>query len=352
LWQNIVVQINSAPFFHPFNATIMKKHILPMAALLLGIASCTKNESAEIFSSSSEPAAALKPSGTLPSSITLAEPDLFPEGVVYDKFTSRFYVSSVSRGDVGTVNAAGNYEVFIDDPALIATTGLEIDAARKLLYVANSPGSVGIYTLTGERIRMVDLASLTPGLPVFINDIALDAQGDAYVTNSFGSIIYKISTDGTASIFFRDPGFAPAPGQFGFNGIEYGTDHGGYLLVAYSAANQIIKIPIGDTDAASVVSLNASLAGPDGLLLSKDGKQLIVVNNAGGGEGKVLSFTTTDSWQSGTLGSSFSTGAVFPTTATSDGKDVFVLYAYLNRRAVGQSMFTIRKVPISMAHPF
>lgn len=329
------------------NFKIMKQIIIPLALVAL-VASCSKTENIEDFTALNENISSLSAKTILPSAITFTEPNLFPEGVVYDKFNQRFYVSSVARGDVGIVTADGSYEVFIDDPALTATTGLEIDAARKLLYVANSPGSVGIYDLrTGDRITLVDLAALTPGTTTFINDIALDPQGNAYVTNSFGSIIYKISTDGTASIFFQDPRFTTGPGQFGFNGIEYGNSHGGYLLVAYTVANQVIKIPLSDFSAAAAIDLDAPLAGPDGLLLSTDEKELIVVNNAGGGQGKVLSFTTTDKWQSGTLNSTYNTGPVFPTTATTDGKEVFVLYAYLNRRMVGQSEFTIQNIPLA-----
>jgi hypothetical protein len=71
--------------------------------------------------------------------------------------------------------------------------------------------------------------------------------------------------------------------------------------------------------------------GPNGLLLSNNGKQLIVVNNAGGMQGKVLSFESNDTWDTGKLTNTFETGEVFPTTATAYKKEVFVLYAYLNK---------------------
>ena len=228
--------------------------------------------------------------------INFTSQNLFPEGVVYDPFNDRFYVSSVTTGDIGIVTSDGNYTPFITDPALTATTGLEIDKARKLLYVSNSPGSVGVYDInSGERINFINLASLVPGARVFVNDIALDPQGNAYVTNSLSPVIYKITPDGIATIFFQEPALALAPGQFGFNGIEYGN--GGYLLVSYTNNNQIIKIPVSEPSVYSVVTLNAALNRPDGLLLSKDGKQLIVVNNAGGGAGMVLSFATDDKWE-------------------------------------------------------
>ena len=277
--------------------------------------------------------------------LVFTQENLFPEGVVYDKFNNRFYVSSTTRGDIGIVGADGSYTPFITDPALIGTTGLEIDEARKLLYVSNSSaGSVGIYDInTGERVNFIDLKPLSPGARFFINDIALDPQGNAYVTNSRTPVIYKISVDGTASIFYQDAAFATT--GFGFNGIEYGNQKGGFLLVAYSVNNQVVRFPIGNPAGYNIVALNAPLAGPDGLLLSKNGKDLIVVSNAGGGNGRVTTFTSNNKWESGVSVNNFETGAVFPTTATTTGKSVFVLYAYLNRRAVGQSVYTIKQVP-------
>ena len=88
------------------------------------------------------------------------------------------------------------------------------------------------------------------------------------------------------------------------------------------------------------------LACPDGLLLSNNGKHLIVVDNAGGGEGKVISFTSKDMWETGTATGTFITGPVFPITATTDGKNVYVLYAYLNKRSEGHSKYIIKHIPL------
>ena len=316
-----------------------------IAACIL-LAACTKTTTNEQInhqhSTIDETSAAGKKQAA--QDINFTETNLFPEGVVYDKFNDRFYVSSTTRGDIGIVKN-GSYTPFITDPALTSTTGLEIDESRKLLFVSNSTdGSVGIYDInTGERVNFIDLKPLLPNVPMFLNDIALDPQGNAYVTNSRFPVIYKISTDGTASIFYQDAAFATT--GFGFNGIEYGSNGGGYLLVAYSVNNQVVKFPISDPSAYNIVALDATLAGPDGLLLSKNGKDLVVVNNAGGGNGKVILFNSTNQWASATTRSTFETGPVFPTTATTNGKNVYVLYAYLNRRAVGQSAFTIKLIP-------
>ncbi len=314
-------------------------YLLGMLTILL-LGSCTRsndviNELKDIWSK--------KNGDQTVQQINFTEENLFPEGVVYDPSNNRFYVSSTVNGDIGIVTPDGSYTPFITDAALTSTTGLEIDKARKRLYVSNSTSGVGVYnTGTGDRIYWVDLAGLLPGAPIFINDIALDPQGNAYVTNSLSPVIYKITPDGTASIFLQEPDLALQPGQFGLNGIEYGQ---GYLLAAFTAKNQIIKIPLNEPANFSVVQLNATLNGPDGLLLSKNGKQLIVVNNAGGAEGSVKSFTSANNWGNATETESFITGAVFPTTATSNGRNVYVLYTYLHKTATGQSVFTIQRVP-------
>ncbi|WP_132051249.1 SMP-30/gluconolactonase/LRE family protein [Pseudocnuella soli] len=330
----------------------MKQMSLALAATLL-LASCSREAQQSEITTAAETLSAAKKKATTAQRIDFTQTNLFPEGVVYDPFNNWFYVSSLTRGDIGIVKTDGSYTTFIDDPALVATNGLELDAARKRLLVTNNVGGVGAYDLrTGQRLWYADLAALAPGAPLFINDVALDPQGNAYVTNSASPIIYKITPDGQASIFFQSDAFALTSG-FGFNGIEWGTDGGGYLLVAFSARNQVIKFSAKDPAQYSVVQLDALLAGPDGLLLSKDGKQLIVVSNAGGTDAaRVQSFTTNNKWASGTQTDTYATGAVFPTTATSDGKNVYVLYAYLNQRATGRDVFNIQQVPLSDTRPF
>jgi hypothetical protein len=231
----------------------------------------------------------------------------------------------------------------------VGTTGLKVDKARQRLLVCNATfdGANGIaaYDLsTGDRIFYTDLRAVLGNAPIFINDVTLDPQGNAYVTNSFSPAIYKVNLEGEASLFLQDDAFDLPAGSFGFNGIQY--DERGFLLVAFS--DKLVKISVQNPKNYSFVQLNAPVSG-DGLLLSRDGRQLVLVNNTGGTEeDKVLSFISNDGWQSGSLSTSFSTGAVFPTTATSDGKHVFVLYAYLHKFLSNQeqNVFTIQEVPL------
>ena len=298
----------------------------------------------------------------IPEKITFTNPGLYPEGVGHDALYQRFLVSSLTTGNVGVVSYKGHYMPFITDERLISSIGLHVDESRRRVLVAGAdPGGtpnsspatagqtavLGIYNLdTGAPIHYVDLGAMRPGMPHFANDIAVDQEGNAYITDSFSPIIYKVDPWGNASVFYENENLATAQGEFGFNGIAYHP--AGFLLVAYSVGNTIYKIPVTNPDAISMVQLNAPLGSPDGLLLSQNGEQLVVVNNAGGeASGRVLSFKSHNMWETGTLVDKFNTGAVFPTTATGYGDEVFVLYAYLHELFAGEkhATYTIRKMP-------
>jgi len=346
-------------------AACLRRQTTLLLFLFLGLAvvSCSPDD---VWDELEDVLDGLDKADKIPEHITFTSPGLYPEGVDHDALHQRFLVSSLSQGTIGQVSYKGSYTPFIEDDRLVSTIGLRVDEMRGRVLVAGSdPGGtpnsspetagqqalLGIYDLkSGEPLHLVDLGALRPGMPHFANDIALDERGNAYVTDSFSPIIYKVNPQGEAAVFFQNKAFATAPGEFGFNGIAYHPD--GFLLVAYSATNEIYRIPVRDPSVIGKVELDTTLNGPDGLLLSQNGRQLVVVNNAGGQEaGRVLSFTTTNTWETGTLKDSFATGAVFPTTATGYGNEVFVLYAYLNRLFEGanppQSEFTIRKVPFA-----
>jgi 6-phosphogluconolactonase (cycloisomerase 2 family) len=244
---------------------------------------------------------------------------------------------------------------------------MEIDKARKRLLVTNTniEGTVAqlaIYDLnSGARLFLIDLAAVADdGTRHLVNDVTIDQQGNAYVTDSYAGIIYKVDRLGNATVFFRNATFTPPQGIFGFNGIEYSNTRQGFLLVANMFVpnndfGQIIKIPIDNPGSFRIVQLGQSLPSPDGLLLSKDGKQLIVVSNTGDQPGsKVFSFTSTDNWATATSTGEFPTGTVFPTTVASDGKTQYVLYSYIHLLFGGQprETFTVQPLPFNSNHPF
>lgn len=326
----------------------MKKLFLPsiwVALSCLLLASCSHFDFEKILEKH-------KKEAKLPEKIVISEQNLFPEGVEYDKLLNRYIVSSLSFGAIGEVNDQGEYSVLFDDDELISTVGLHIDQPRQRLLVAIADPGTSVKTspetqgqlaalaayslLTGERLFYTRLDPLAPeGTGNFANDIAVDNKGNAYVTDSFAGVIYKVDEEGNASVFYQNEAFIPSPGGFGLNGIDF--DPRGFLLVAHSESQEILRFPIEDPDAFSRVEIPVELPGPDGLYL-KNPNELLVVNNAGGMDnGVVYTFKTNDKWLSAEVKDEFITPPVFPTTVTMRQGEPYVLYAHLQELLSGGS---------------
>ena len=279
----------------------------------------------------------------LPETVTITEPALFPEGVEYDRRGRRFLVSSLTNGTIGAVDDQGNYEAFIEDEDFGATVGIEIDQLRqRLLVCVSDPTTAGVAALgsydlrTGERQFFTDLIAVAgDDAPHFANDVAVDRHGNAYVTDSFSPIIYKVDPEGNASVFLQDDTFQPSPGAFGLNGIVY--DPHGFLIVGLSETATLYKVPVDEPEQYTTIATDPGVVtSPDGLYL--DDQMLIVVNNEGGGEqGRVTALTSIDAWQSGAEITTFATGPVFPTTVAQRGAAYYVLYAHLNELFSGDA---------------
>jgi len=339
----------------------MKRKLFAIAALTVFIVACSKTDILQ-KREANELSLSLAKSKTLPAPINFTAPMQFPEGMVYNPFSDQFLVSSIALGTIGSVTPEGVYSPFIQDAALASTAGMEIDKARKRLLVTNSvvQGSLAqlvIYDLnTKNRLFLIDLVALAnDGAPHLANDVAVDQDGNAYVTDSYAGNIYKVDRYGNATIFYSNPAYTPAPGGFGFNGIEYSSSDGGYLLVGHTALNRIVKIPVDNPAALTIVQFTPPIFSPDGLLLSKNSNELIVVSNTAQFPGsKVMSFETTDNWATATSTEEFETGIVYPTTLTSDGKTQWVLYSYIHLLFgnVYHETFTIQPLPFTSNNPF
>lgn len=294
-----------------------------------------------------------------PERIVFVQENLFPEGVEYDRLANRFLVTSITNGNIGQVQDNGHYSVLIEDEQLISTIGIHIDHPGKRILVAVSDigasvkstaetqgrlAALAAYDLrNGHRLFYADLGSLRPELPHFANDVTVDKRGNAYVTDSFSGIIYRVDEAGNAEIFYENEALTPEPGNFGLNGIDY--DNRGYLLVSNPDDGTILRFSIENPDAYIEVDIPVDLPSPDGLYL-KNPNELIVVSNAGGqANGKVHTFRTNNKWETASLEHEFTTPDVFPTTATVSRGSTYVLYAYLHVLISGgsQSSFQIVK---------
>lgn len=277
--------------------------------------------------------------GDAPAYIAIAMPGLFPEGIEWDANGGRFFLSSLSGQGITAVLDDGTTTPFAAAENGMSAIGIQIDDVNNRLLVDYSDASVfsdpnatgmaalGIYDLeTADLIHFVDLSALYDGKH-FANDVAVDADGNAYVTDSFSPVIYKVTPEGEASIFVEDERLGTP--TFGLNGIDFHPD--GYLLTSVAGSATLMKIPVDDPAAMSQVEVNEPF-GADGMILDENGN-LIAVASFTGEDGtqrqEVIWVTSADDWATATVDQRVETQDA--TTVTLRDNRPYVIYAKLGQ---------------------
>lgn len=242
-----------------------------------------------------------------PERIAFSSSRLYPEGITYSTVLDKFLVSSITQGKIGTVDQNGRYADLITDSLLISSLGMKIQNGR--LYVCNGDQGVStkstaqttgktaglyIYDLsTRQALRRINLATLLPNASHYANDMAFDSLGNAYVTDSFAPVIYKIPADTTRpSLLINSPLFSGAPGTINLNGIVYHP--GKYLIVVKSNEGKLFKVDLANPSNITEVT-GVNLPNGDGMLLYNN--DLYVVN----GRNKVSQVRSTDGWKTASI---------------------------------------------------
>jgi sugar lactone lactonase YvrE len=269
--------------------------------------------------------------------IEFTAPETYPEGIAFDSVNNLYYVSSARTASIGKVTSDGQYSVLIAEPAFKSSYGLKLHPDGKRLFACigdanyskyTSPETrkkmarlIGIDKMTGKKTDDIDLSALVPG-EHFANDLIFDDKQNAYVTDSFANVIYKVAPDGKASVFCNSPLFKTK--GVGLNGIVFHP--AGYLLTVSSGTGTIYKVDLNNPDKVSKVATEQFFVNGDGLLLL-DSKNLVVVQN--GGSDKIYQLTSEDQWGSAKLSASTLAADRFayPSTATRAQGKVWVMNA-------------------------
>ena len=249
------------------------------------------------------PAPAAVPAAPLGDVITAERGGFIPEGIEYDQANGRFLTGSLAEGTIFEIERDGSVVPFIRDAELVSSVGIEADEPRDRLLVANADRAVfgggtatghaklGVYNLTtGERLAMVDLgatAGAAAGARFFANDVTVDGGGNAYVTDTFMGVIYRVTPDYQASVLHR---FTNLPEGAQLNGIVH--HDGGYLLVV--AGPNTYKVPVANPAATSQVNIAEPVGGQDGIVWAADGRLVATSNSAT--EPRLVAFRSNDDW--------------------------------------------------------
>ncbi|KAL1361117.1 hypothetical protein HN51_006484 [Arachis hypogaea] len=286
--------------------------------------------------------------------INFRSPNLYPESLAWDPQAQHFLLGSLQQRLIAAVSDAGVVETFISDTELpdgASILGIAVDSYRnRLLAVVhqshnNNQPPFNALAAYDARSRHRIFLSLLPSSsedtsPAAANDVAVDYDGNAFVTNSAGNYIWKVTADGEASIFSRSqlftaniPATANNDSLLGLNGIAYVSK--GYLLVVQSCTGKLFKVDAID-GTARVVILNEDLIGADDIALRKDGGVAAAVSPVN----KMWFLKSEDSWAEGVVFDRLELDLRrFPTSVTMGEKGrVYVLYGHLDEGRVGDSV--------------
>lgn len=228
------------------------------------------------------PAVALAPAPVI-QQIELLGEATFPEDVAIHQGTGEIFVGGLASGDIQRiVGGQATYFKNSGEDGLMEVIGMAVDAARNRLWVCNS----SLFQGNLPDVRVFDTVSgnLLGAFPIpddglfhFFNDVALDMDGNAYITDSTAPILWSVDV-GLTQIekYIEDAALFDIRSGFNLNGIAL-TPDGNYLITAIpaSAGTTLYRIDI-QTREVTLIELDNLFVGGDGLVF-KDENTLVSV---------------------------------------------------------------------------
>ena len=220
---------------------------------------------------------------TLADNITIHAPNLFPEGIEFNKKTNQFYLGSMEGLAPIKVSFSGEVSPLAStNKAPLPSIGIHIDYENNRLLAAgalrdhmydNNPNTVGYAHLmswdldSGKLVQDIDLSVAFPDQPLyFANDVVTDSKGNIYVTDMRASLVYKVTPNGKPSVFYRGD-LLGTP-----NGIEILDNN---LIVSdtkpVNGQRSLVKIPLNNPEQVARIPVSGdNFFGFDGVVSTQD----------------------------------------------------------------------------------
>jgi sugar lactone lactonase YvrE len=229
--------------------------------------------------------------GTSEPAFRVPEPGINPESIAYDPKDKGFFIGS-SKRKVGKWLSNGTIRDFGDTArsGLWMVLGIKLDAKRRVLWVNScslgeggtmtppepeSTGSGGIFRFHADTGKLLSKEIIgTKEKPGCVNDLAIDASGNAYVTHGppvgSGTILRVDGKTGTSETFYTPDG------NFLGNGIALSAN-GKTLYVADSVRGVLaIDVPSRKGKLLAMPE-NVAMVTIDGLYVFKN--SLVAIQN-------------------------------------------------------------------------
>jgi len=224
----------------------------------------------------------------LAEKILYLEDNFFPEGITISKNGDIFVGSLKENKIVKISNGKKNFEEFIPSSSngFLSVIGILADDHNKILWACSSnPGVTNYPSDDPVSLKAFDLVS---GEPLnsysfsdggFCNDIAIDSNGNIYVTDSFNPRILRLNKSKNRLETWIESNIFEGDG-FNLNGITYLDNH---LYTVKMNSGELFKVQIKENGAPynlEKVNLPRLLNAPDGIKTINK-QTLIVVENKG-----------------------------------------------------------------------
>ena len=216
-----------------------------------------------------------------PVAFRITDREFVPEGIAYDPGTKTFYVGSTHLRKIVGVDARGVARDFktSGQDGLRGVLGLRVDARRRLLWAVSSDlglsmplkgnprdclGCSDVFKYDLRTGRLVKKYSLpNKPAPHFLNDLTLNADGDAFISDTLAGEIYRIARGRDELELFVSLGRESYP-----NGIDLSPD-GRKLFVGTNES--ITVVGVGDKSVARLKLPEGVKPGIDGLYFDRGG---------------------------------------------------------------------------------
>lgn len=220
--------------------------------------------------------------------------DWYPESVAIGP-DGAFYVGSWRQGAVARLKpgVAPKAEVLVKSGAngLANGQGMLVDAKHQALWVCSGNSGFTTVPQTPSALKRYDLATGAPrasyAMPDkgYCNDLAQDAAGNLYVTDSYHPRVLRLAPGAAAlTVWKEDPALAGEGPYKGLNGIAIDGGRDVYVSLV-AAAPYLLRIGLGiDGRAGEVTRIEAprTMKNVDAIRAWKPGRLVLFESNAFG----------------------------------------------------------------------
>ena len=219
------------------------------------------------------------------AAFTIHEKGLITEGLAYDPAAEAFFVSSVHKRKILSVNKSGEAKMLASEQdGLFSVLGMSVDAKRRHLWVTTTAfpqmvnfkkeedGTSAVFKFdlrTRKLVKKYVLSNATKKHA--LGDLAIQSNGDVFTTDSLSPAVYLIrAREDEIEPFLEDAGFASP------QGLAFSSDERHLFMADYGTG--LFDIDVKTKKVTHLAPLaGATLLGIDGLYFHKG--SLIGVQN-------------------------------------------------------------------------